>query len=308
MRRVITKASGFVRPNECTCILGPSGSGKTSLLNVLSGRISLSQGSKYDGKVIANGRPLTRDHFGQFAAFVQQDEVLLWTMTPREAFNFAQQIRTDKSQDLIDLRTDELLHTLGLMDCADVQIGLGLRKGEKKQVSIGYEIVTEPSLILLDEPTSGLDSISAYQIVSMLKREARRGVTVLATIHTPSAETFLLFDRCILLSEGHTIYNGSPHKIKDFFVEQGFRFKKYQNLADWLLKLAMDMKRLNPRASTTELARIQRFKYAEELIHAESIFDSFDANDFSFSTVKSERSTSNIRQFWLIFKRNMIYQ
>ena len=94
-------------------------------------------------------------------------------------------------------------------------------------MSIGYEIVTEPSLLLLDEPTSGLDSVSALQIASLLKRESRRGVTVLATIHTPSAETFLQFDRCILLAEGYTIYNGSPHKIKDFFEEQGFKFKKY---------------------------------------------------------------------------------
>lgn len=71
MKRVLNKASGYARPNECVCVLGPSGSGKTSLLNVLSGRINLSRGSKFDGEVISNGRPLTRDHFGEFAAFVQ---------------------------------------------------------------------------------------------------------------------------------------------------------------------------------------------------------------------------------------------
>ena len=80
-------------------------------------------------------------------------------------------------------------------------------------MSIGYELVTNPSLILLDEPTSGLDSISALQIVNLLKKEASRGVTVIATIHQPSAESFLLFDRCILLSEGRMLYNGFPYKI-----------------------------------------------------------------------------------------------
>ena len=112
-------------------------------------------------------------------------------MTPREAFNFAQMIRTDKLPELVDVRTDTLLKNLGLEECADVRLDNGLRKGERKRVSIGYEIVTEPSLLLLDEPTSGLDSVSALQIASLLKRESRRGVTVLATIHTPSAETFL---------------------------------------------------------------------------------------------------------------------
>ena len=159
MRRVLTKASGFARPNELTCILGPSGSGKTSLLEVLSGRLNQSQGLKCDGRVIVNGRPLTRDHFGQFAAFVQQEDALLSTMTPREAFNFAQQIRTDKHPNLVERFTEQLLNTLGLSDCANVQLGSGLRNSQRKRVSIGYEMVTEPSLLLLDEPTSGLDSL-----------------------------------------------------------------------------------------------------------------------------------------------------
>ena len=60
-----------------------------------------------------------------------------------------------------------------------------------KKVSIGYELATNPSLVLLDEPTSGLDALAAFQIAKLLKRESRRGLTILATIHQPSAETFL---------------------------------------------------------------------------------------------------------------------
>jgi ATP-binding cassette, subfamily G (WHITE), eye pigment precursor transporter len=97
-----------------------------------------------------------------------------------------------------------------------------IRKGELKKISIGYELVTNPSLVLLDEPTSGLDSISAFNIAKLLKKESRRGLTIIATIHTPSAETFLQFDRCILLAEGFTIYNGSPHHIRNYFEEKGF--------------------------------------------------------------------------------------
>ena len=59
----------------------------------------------------------------------------------------------------------------------------GISGGERKRTSIGYELITNPSCLLLDEPTSGLDSHTALQIVKMLKNEAKRGVSILATIH-----------------------------------------------------------------------------------------------------------------------------
>jgi ABC-type multidrug transport system ATPase subunit len=59
----------------------------------------------------------------------------------------------------------------------------GISGGERKRTSIGYELITDPKLLLLDEPTSGLDSSTAYRIVKMLKKEAERGMTVICTIH-----------------------------------------------------------------------------------------------------------------------------
>jgi len=61
-------------------------------------------------------------------------------------------------------------------------------------------------MLLLDEPTSGLDSFTAYNLMAMLKRQANAGMTVIATIHSPSNDLFQLFDRMILLNEGWQIY------------------------------------------------------------------------------------------------------
>lgn len=59
----------------------------------------------------------------------------------------------------------------------------GISGGERKRSSIGYELITDPQLILLDEPTSGLDSSTALRIIKLLKKEAEAGKTIIATIH-----------------------------------------------------------------------------------------------------------------------------
>ena len=69
----------------------------------------------------------------------------------------------------------------------DTLIGSTMRKtisgGERKRTAIGVELITDPMLLLLDEPTSGLDSFKALQIVRLLDRQAKKGKTVITTIH-----------------------------------------------------------------------------------------------------------------------------
>mmetsp|Transcript_851 Transcript_851/g.898 ORF Transcript_851/g.898 Transcript_851/m.898 type:complete len:140 (+) Transcript_851:552-971(+) len=134
------------------------------------------------------------------------------TMTPQELMEFSLKLTSNESPEVVKEKVAEILRRLGLTSCKDTYVGgffmKGLSGGERKRTSIGYELITNPSLLLLDEPTSGLDSNTALQIVRLLKSEANRGMGVLATIHSPSSQIFEIFDRVILLSDGFTIFNG----------------------------------------------------------------------------------------------------
>lgn len=116
----------------------------------------------------------------------------------------------------------------------------GVSGGERKRTSIGYEILVDPSLLLLDEPTSGLDSTSAAKLLVVLRRLARSAArrTVITTIHQPSSRMFHMFDKLLLVAEGHAIYHGGARGCMRHFAALGFSPGIAMNPAEFLLDLA----------------------------------------------------------------------
>lgn len=129
----------------------------------------------------------------------------------------------------------------------------GLSGGERKRTSIGYELITEPNMILLDEPTSGLDSLTALKLVKTLKREALRGKTIVCTIHSPSAEAFMAMDRLLLLHEGHQVYFGKIQSIPDYLSGQNIPLAKFMNIADYIINMCQEPKSIREDLTTQSL-------------------------------------------------------
>lgn len=130
---------------------------------------------------------------------------------------------------------------MGLTHCADVIIGSLKNKtisgGERKRTAIGVELITDPSLLLLDEPTSGLDSFKALQIVRLLNKQAKKGRTIIATIHQPSSEAFLYFDKLILMMDGHIVYQGGAIESTNHFSAIGLVCPMLVNPTDFFMKI-----------------------------------------------------------------------
>ena len=189
----------------------------------------------------------------------------------------------------------------------------GISGGERKRTSIAYELITNPSLLLLDEPTSGLDSSSAMRVVKCLREQAHRGVSVLATIHQPSAELLFMFDRIILMSEGHQIYNGPPRKAEKFFNQFGLVLKNNCNPADKLCSIACNPRRnLNQDITILHISEELKKQLSQSfrLDDDQSVKQKLQIQDTCLDRqqeVDETRNVSSIVHFFLLLQRMMTH-
>jgi ABC-type multidrug transport system ATPase subunit len=217
--------------------MGPSGAGKTTLLDILANR---NKSGTVAGSILVNGKPIDKS-FKRIAGYVFQEDVLLSTMTVRECLMFSANLRLPDCVSHADKvkRVEEVMQELGITHIAERKIGdemtRGISGGEKRRVSIGMELVISPQLLFLDEPTSGLDASSAYSVVAGLVNLAKKGRTIVFSIHQPRSNIFQKFDEIVLLSGGYIAYAGPAHDAVNYFSKLGYQCPNNYNPADYLI-------------------------------------------------------------------------
>ncbi len=223
-------------------LIGGSGSGKTSILSVLSGRTSRRNG-QVEGQIYINGTLQSSLEVVSYA-YVLQEDCLNSHLTPRETLAFAAALKLSgiMSASQRSEAVEHIILELGLKNCADTLIGderrRGCSGGEKRRVSIGIQLLGQPSVLLLDEPTTGLDSFAAYQLMETLVKLSRQGRTIITTLHQPRSDIFRLLDTVALISKGRLLYTGSPNYSLDYFRSIGYSCPIAMNPADFLIDIA----------------------------------------------------------------------
>ncbi|CAG8596605.1 3958_t:CDS:2, partial [Racocetra fulgida] len=202
--------------------------GKSTLLDVLAGR---KDPKMVSGQILLNGAPGDIKFVSQY---VMQDDALMGVLTVKENIQFA--------ADLWAIRVQQIIEEFGLSRVANSKIGTvfirGVSGGEKRRASIASQVITLPKIIFLDEPTSGLDSAAAYHVMKSIGEMARKHkLTVIASIHQPSTETYSLFDKLCLIGRGHTLYFGNRENATSYFEGLGHVCPPYANPADHYLRL-----------------------------------------------------------------------
>ncbi|GKT64117.1 ABC transporter [Colletotrichum tofieldiae] len=262
-KTLLHHVNASLRPGTLTAIIGGSGSGKTTLLNTMSERMisaRLAQG----GSITFNGNEGIHN---ARHAYVMQQDILLPTLTVRETLRYSADLRLPPPTTAEERMriVEEVILELGLKECADTRMGnsqhRGCSGGEKRRVSIGVQLLANPSVLFLDEPTTGLDATSAFQLVRTLKRLATKGRTVITTIHQPRSEIWDLFDNLIILTKGSPVYSGSAGECVPWFEGMGFKLPPFVNPAEFLIDIAAIDNR-TPELEEETTARVNQLKTA----------------------------------------------
>ncbi len=185
-----------IKKGEFAVVVGPSGAGKTTVLNILGGMDTATEGRVLvDGKDIAkySGKQLTayrRDDIG----FVFQFYNLIQNLTAEENVELALQI----CKDPMDAR--EVLEEVGLGDRLK-NFPAQLSGGEQQRVSIARALAKNPKLLLCDEPTGALDYNTGKAILKLLQDTCRKkGMTVILITHNLAIAP--MADRVIQIKNG----------------------------------------------------------------------------------------------------------
>ncbi len=190
-----------------TAIVGPSGCGKSTLANLLSGR-----GEPTGGTVIIDGAPMTptvRTGIG----VVPQYDAVHERLTVRQALRAAARLRLPPgtTKEVVDEAVESTAAVLDLDERLDTRVAK-LSGGQKKRVSVGYELVSEPTMMVLDEPTSGLDPGLEADLIGELRALADRGTTTVVVTHSPEAA--MEADLVIVLAPGgYLTFIGPPDEV-----------------------------------------------------------------------------------------------
>lgn len=189
-------------------LLGPSGSGKTTMLNILSGLLSASE-----GQVLFDGRDVTAlDARERNIAQVFQFPVIYETMTVED--NLAFPLTTRKvPATRIKERVHFIAAELGLTQLLKRRAS-GLSAEQKQRISLGRGLVREDvAAILLDEPLTVIDPAEKMALRRTLKAvQLHLGVKLIYVTHDQH-EAMTLADRVVVMDDGEVVQVGSPEEL-----------------------------------------------------------------------------------------------
>ena len=207
--KAVTSVTMDVQEGEILGILGPNGSGKTTLFNLLTG-VHMPD----TGHVLFNGRDITRatpyqrsrDGIGR----TYQIPRPFGNMTVLENLMVAAVYGGGMREKACRSKMDEILEATGLASCHHA-FARKLPLLDRKRLEVARAMAMNPSLLLLDEVAGGLTESEAGDLLAIVKRLQRQGVTVIWIEHILMMMEDV--DRVLVLDQGCNLMCGTPGDV-----------------------------------------------------------------------------------------------
>jgi nitrate/nitrite transport system ATP-binding protein len=192
---VFADVSFTLERGEFVCIIGHSGCGKTTVLNVLAGLDTAS-----DGYVFMEGREVSGPSLERGVVF--QSHALMPWLTVRQNIAFAVVSRWPEwSRTQVNVQVEAFVSMVGLSGAIDKKPSQ-LSGGMKQRVGIARAFAIQPKMLLLDEPFGALDALTRGTIQDELMGIVRETQQTVFMITHDVDEAILLADRILLMSNG----------------------------------------------------------------------------------------------------------
>ena len=198
---------------EVIVIVGPSGSGKSTFLRSLN-LLELPT----SGEILFDGVDINAPHvninkhrqkmgmvFQHFNLFPNMTVLKNMTLGPRKLLN--------KPKAEAEAKASDLLERVGLSDRADAYPSQ-LSGGQKQRVAIVRALCMEPDVMLFDEPTSALDPEMVGEVLDVMKKLARNGMTMVVVTHEMGFAREV-GSRVVFMDSGKIVEEGTPEEIFD---------------------------------------------------------------------------------------------
>lgn len=210
---VLNKISTTINEGDVVCIIGPSGSGKSTFLRCLNRLEEI-----HSGTILVNGENLTTDKTNlnkirQHIGMVFQHFNLFPHLSILENIVLAPMDLKKISRKEAEERAVKLLDSVGLADKKNAYPD-SLSGGQKQRVAIARALAMEPDIMLFDEPTSALDPEMVGDVLNVMKRLAKQGMTMVIVTHEMGFAKEVA-NRVMFIDGGNFLEDGTPEQIFD---------------------------------------------------------------------------------------------
>ncbi|KAJ5133058.1 hypothetical protein N7448_007216 [Penicillium atrosanguineum] len=246
-RKILHSFDGLLQGGELLLVLGRPGSGCTTFLKTICGHLgglSMDPNSKIHFEGV-DYEQMIKHHRGE-VAYNKEVDLHFPHLTVGQTLSFAaharaphQRIQNMTRNEYVDAITQVVMSVFGLSHTTNTKVGSefvrGVSGGERKRVSIAEMFISRCRIGAWDNSTRGLDAASALKFVRALRLAADMGDSCHAiAAYQASQSMFDLFDKVVLLYEGHEIYYGPRDRAVSYFQEMGWVRPERQVSGDYL--------------------------------------------------------------------------